>query len=261
MVSWKNYYLILKNKIYNGLNFMIKIFKSKKNPLDDLNFLSFVSHELKTPLSTLKLNVELLKNTISEEEKKLVKIMEEEVDWMIQFISDTLDSRKTNNKAILNLGWHKWNKWIQTIQDSMEKKVNPYGKKLQFHLSGQETEVYMDPLYMRQVLLNLIMNAVEYSFEKSTIEISWEQTEKGELSVHVMDQGPGIKPENKNKIFEPFYREREKVDTVIKGSGLGLTIVKKIVQAHDGNIYALNRSDDKGALFIFTIPQTQAIFE
>ena len=240
---------------------MNKIFKRKKNPLDDLDLLSFVSHELKTPLSTLKLNVEMLKKTIPKEEKKLIEIMEEEVDWMIQFISDTLDLRKPNNKAILNLGWHKWNKWIQTIQDSMEKKVNSYGRKLKIHSSSQETEVYMDPLYMRQVLFNLIINAIEYSFEKSTIDISWKLTKKGELSVQVMDQGPGIKQENKDKIFEPFYKERKKADTFIKGSGLGLTIVKKIVQAHKGNIHVLNRPDDNGALFVFTLPQTQAIFE
>ena len=206
---------------------MIKFFKRKKSQLDNLDLLSFVSHELKTPLSTLKLSLDILKKTIPKEEKKIIEIMDHEVDWMIQFVSDMLDIKKTNNKAILNLSWHKWNKWIQKTQESIERKINLHGRKLKIHLSDKEIEVYMDPLYIRQVLLNLIINAVEHSFENSSIEISWEQTEKGELNVHVMDQGPGVNLENKNKIFEPFYKEREKANSTIKGSGLGLTIVKK----------------------------------
>ena len=241
---------------------MTRFFKKrKKNQIDDLDLLSFVSHELKTPLSTLKLNVDMLKKTNLTEEKRLIEIMDQEVDWMIQFVSDTLDFRRTDNKAILNLGWHKWNKWIQTIQENIEKKITLQGKKLKIHSSDKKIEVYMDPLYIRQVLLNLIINALEYSFENSTIEVSWEQTEKGELKVHVMDQGPGVKSENRDKIFEPFYREREKANSAFKGSGLGLSIVKKIVQAHGGEVYIRNRPDGKGALFIFTLSQTRAIFE
>ena len=227
----------------------------------DLDLLSFVSHELKTPLSTIKLNVEFLKRQASQEQKKLIEMMDEEVEWIIQFISDTLDLRKTDNQATLNLNWYKWNKWIHTIQDSMEKIVNLSGRKLKIHSSSQEKEVYMDPLYIRQVVTNLIMNAIEYSFKSSIIELSWTQTKKKELSVQIKDQGPGISPENTNKIFEPFYRDREKLDSTIKGSGLGLAIVKKIVQAHGGNVHASNRPDNKGALFIFTLSQTRAIFE
>lgn len=241
---------------------MIRLFKKrKKNQIDDLDFLNFVSHELKTPLSTLKLSVDMLKKTALTEEKKLIEIMDQEVDWMIQFVSDTLDTRKADNKAILNSGWHKWNSWINTIRNRIEEKTKLHGRKLEIHIPDKETEVYMDPLYIRQVLLNLILNAIEYSFENSSIEISWKQTEKGELSVQVMDQGPGIKPEHKDKIFEPFHKEREKTNSAIKGSGLGLFIVKKIVQAHGGEVYTRNRPDGKGALFVFTLPQTRAIFE
>ena len=236
----------------------LKINETKKKILD-LDLLSFVSHELKIPLSTLKLNVQILQKQKLQKEKNLIDIMEQEVEWMIQFISDTLDLRKADNKATLNLNWYKWNQWIQNIQTSIKTKINLSGRELNIHPSDQEIEVYMDPLYIRQALFNLILNASEHSSKNSKIEISWEQIENNKLNVHVTDQGLGIKSEDKVKIFEPFYKEREKANCVIKGSGLGLAIVKKIIQAHGGDVYVQNRPDGKGAIFTFILTQTRAI--
>ena len=227
----------------------------------NLDTLSFVSHELKTPLSTMKLNVELLKREASQEQKQLINILDEEVTWMIQFISDTLDLKKVDNKALFNLNWYKWNKWIQSLQESMEKTIHLYGRNLKIHLMEQEREVYMDPLYIRQVLFNLIMNSIQYSFKNSLIEVLCIKTQTGELNVEIKDQGPGINIQKADKIFEPFYQDKEKSETAAKGSGLGLSIVKKIIQAHGGNVQASNRPDNKGAVFKFTLPQTRDILK
>ncbi|MDE0118535.1 MAG: HAMP domain-containing sensor histidine kinase [Bdellovibrionales bacterium] len=242
---------------------MSKTFKTEvtQKTFIDLDMLSFVSHELKTPLSTMKLNVELLKKQTSPEQQNLIKILDEEVAWMIQFISDTLDLKKVDNKAILNLSWHKWNKWIKSIQDSMEQTVHLHKRNLKIHLLDKEREVYMDPLYIRQVLFNLIINAIKYSFKNSLVEILCTQTKTGELNVEIKDQGPGINLKSVNKIFEPFYQDREKAEIAIKGSGLGLTIVKKIIEAQGGHVNASNRPDNKGAVFKFTLPRTRAIFK
>ena len=231
----------------------------KKTSLIDMDMLTFVSHELKTPLSTLKLNVEMLKKELlnkqtSGKEKNLIDIMDEEVEWMIHFISDTLDLRTMEHKIPLNLNWHKWNQWIKKIYNTIENKVNLSGRKLKITFPNQETEVYMDPLYIRQVLFNLIMNGVEHSPENSTIDIKWKVNDT--FHVYITDQGPGIDPKDTDKIFEPFYKNRDKENRMIKGSGLGLAIVRRIIQAHEGRAYALNRSpsNDKGAVFVFTLP-------
>lgn len=232
---------------------MSDILKNEKKYLLDIDLLSFVSHELKTPLSILKLNVEMLKKQIPPEQKKIIEIMNTEVDWMIQFISDTLDMKKIDNTINLNLSWYKWNHWVQKIQNSLENTVNLYKGNLKLHFSDKETEVYMDPFYIKQVLLNLVLNAIEHSPKNSTVEISWEQTKNKKLKIQVTDQGPGITPDSGNKIFEPFYKEREKTNHLIKGSGLGLTIAKKIIQAHGESISAFNRPKNKGATFAFTL--------
>ncbi len=235
---------------------MVKVSKKaekQKNHLD-LDPLAFVSHELKTPLSTLKLNIELLRRQVSEKEgKALIDIMGEEVDWMIRFISDTLDFGEPDNKIHLNVNPLEWNKWMRSIQGSMERTTASFNRKLKVQQSTQEMQVRIDPLYTRQVLFNLLMNAVEYSFEKGTIEISWRR-EGSMLRVLVKDEGPGINEKDKDKIFELFYKGRTGVNRVIKGSGLGLAIVKKIVQAQGGAAYAENRPDGKGAVFVFTLP-------
>lgn len=227
--------------------------KQQKDPLD-LDILSFVSHELKTPLSILRLNVDVLKEKIPEKERRIIDIMDEEVDWMIQFIANTLDL-KSKDRLSLNCGWCKWNKWMKEVEDQIDKKVTIFNRKWQMDLLEREVDVYMDPFYIRQVVLNLVMNAVEHSPEDSTIEMVCEKTKEKGLGVYVKDQGSGIEEEIKNKIFEPFYKGRSKANGVRKGSGLGLTIVKKIVQAHGGYVEAFNRSEDKGTVFAFYLPQ------
>ena len=229
--------------------------KRQKDPLD-LDLLSFVSHELKTPLSTLRLNVDVLKEKISEKEKRIVDIMDEEVDWMIQFISDTLDLKSTDMPS-LNFSWCKWNEWMKEIEEQIDKKVTIFNRKWQMGLLEQEIDVYMDPFYIRQVILNLVMNAVEHSPENSTIEVICEKTKEKGLGVYVKDQGSGIEAEMKSKIFEPFYKGRSKENGIRKGSGLGLIIVKKIVQAHGGYVEAFNRPEGKGAVFLFYLPQVR----
>lgn len=232
---------------------MNDILKTNKKHSLNIDPLSFVSHELKTPLSILKLNVEMLKKQIPPEQEKFIDIINTEVDWMIQFISDTLDMKKAQNKTNLNLKWHKWNQWIQKIQNRLENTGNLYKGNLKLHFTDKEIEVYMDPLYIRQVLLNLILNAIEHSPENSTVEISWEQVKGQKLKIQVMDQGPGITPDSSDKIFEPFHKEREKKNHLIKGSGLGLTIVKQVIQAHNNNVWVSNRPKNNGAVFAFTL--------
>lgn len=232
----------------------LKLGKQKEGPLD-LDLISFVSHELKTPLSTLRLNVDVLKEKISEKDRRILDIMDEEVDWMIQFIADTLDLQK--DRLSLNFQWCKWNRWIKEVGERIDKKVTLFNRKWQMNLLQQEVDVYMDPFYLRQVVLNLVMNAVEHSPENSTIEMVCEKTEKNGLGVYVKDQGSGVEEEVKDKIFKPFYKGRAKENSVGKGSGLGLTIVKKIVQAHGGSVEAFNNSEGKGAVFAFYLPQVR----
>ena len=253
---------------------------------DSLNFdlVTFVSHELKTPLSTLKLNTALLKDHIPAGQANIIKIMNEELDWMGRFIADTLDLQKTKERAGFNFGRRQWNKWMQNLQSDMEKQSALFGGKLKIRYAPQETEVYMDPLYIRQALFNLLTNALKYSHKNSVVEVSCQRSNKAGITVQVADEGPGISEKEKDKIFEFFYKSRSRSPATkpdgggvparkshlpskdlskplakfplveIKSTGLGLPLVKRIIQAHGGRVHAENRTDGKGALFGFTLP-------
>ena len=231
---------------------------SSQNTIN-LSPIDFVSHELKTPLSTLKLNIEILKKQAHPEQKKWLNIMETETNWMIQFISDTLDLSQFRQKALFRPRRLNWEKWIFNLKISFEKQEyfwSPQIKWFQkpsFKPRASAIEVLIDPLYMRQALLNLIINAVTHSPENSLVEIFWHTASKNNLKVCVADQGEGIK--NPHKIFEPFQTDHVRPSKGgIKGSGLGLTISKQIITAHGGLMYAQNRPEGKGVIFTFTLP-------
>ena len=245
----------------------------KKKSLQ-LNRTDFVSHELKTPLSTLKLSVDLLKKQASKEQKKWLNIMEEEINWMIQFISDTLDLSRAHQKATFRPRRHNWNAWFFNLKNSFEKQAKLLNapmswsylktssqtkgpKELSSDLSAlkeEELEVLIDPLYMRQALLNLIMNAIEYSPTNSRVDVSWQKTTKQHLQIQVTDEGEGIAKTDLNKIFEPFQKSRSTLSKKIKGSGLGLSITKAIITAHGGDIHVQNRPESQGAVWTITLP-------
>ena len=244
---------------------VLKLLKYKKawqlNPID------FVSHELKTPLSTLKLNVELLKKQAGSQQKKVLNIMEEEIDWIIQFTSDTLDLSQFRHKIMVQPKKQDWSQWIQILKPSAQSIADLSDITLNWPDSinrahtkppSHKIEVLIDPLYMKQALLNLIKNAVQHSPEKGTVHISWDKTPKNQLKVQVTDQGVGIAKKDLKKIFKPFYQSRLPSNSkAIKGNGLGLAIAQQIITAHGGKLKVQNHL--KGALFTFTLPLTKTL--
>jgi two-component system sensor histidine kinase KdpD len=112
--------------------------------------------------------------------------------------------------------------------------------------------VPFDGLLLEQVLLNLIDNAAQYSPAGSCIEVSaWGNS--GEVIVQVADRGPGLAPEEAERVFEKFYRGQSATVATSRGAGLGLAICRAIMQAHDGRIWAQNRQGG-GACFSFSLP-------
>lgn len=226
--------------------------KTTQKNLIDLDLLSLVSHELKTPLATLKLNVQILQKQHLKK-NKMINMMEQEIEWMIKFISDTLDVKQADNKISLNLKWHNWDQEIKNIESYLKTKLNLTNPIIHIQKQDLKIKVYIDSFYIKQVFLNLVLNAIEHSPKNSKIEIFYKQIQNNKLQICIVDEGCGIDLKDINKIFDPFYKNRNKTNSVIKGSGLGLTIVKKILEAHGENIYVSNNPNNKGTNFNFTL--------
>ena len=218
--------------------------EEKKPDVLNLDLLSFVSHELKSPLTVLKLNTELLKKYVRPDQYPLINAMTEEIHWMTKLIQDVLDLRVADNKASLSMNWHRWNKIVYALERTLKTFMKSLDIKLNIHWIDKDVEIYMDPLYIRQVLLNAIMNAIEHSPQQGQIDLVWEgDAQKEGLSIYIKDQGSGISSLDREKIFKPFYKGRQKSTQVFRNSGLGLVFVKKIVQFHGGSVQAMNRQE------------------
>jgi len=131
-----------------------------------------------------------------------------------------------------------------------KNKVGCHRKKVASNLPP----VNIDQDRIIQVLINLIGNAIKYTPPHGTITVSCEQPDSsGMISVSVTDTGPGIPPEDIARIFEKFYQTRERPSSDIAGTGIGLAIVKELVELHGGKVWA-ESEHGHGATFIFTLP-------
>jgi signal transduction histidine kinase len=220
-------------------------------------FLSIASHELKTPLTPLKLQLQLLSRQMTRGEKeiphaKLLKMTNNfdlQLKRLSKLIEDLLDvSRITTGKLSLNL--EKFN-LAEMIYDVMGQ----YGQQLKqaivkVHISSnKDIEGMFDRMRLEQVLINLLINAAKYAPGKP-IHVVLEKNNNLAV-IRVTDQGPGIAPDDQERIFKRF--ERVKGSENIGGLGLGLYISSQIIKAHNG-IIRVESEPGKGASFIIELP-------
>ncbi|OEF98005.1 sensor histidine kinase [Desulfuribacillus alkaliarsenatis] len=226
---------------------------------DDL--IATVSHELKTPLTSIKGNVStLLREDViwSETDRKefLLDIYEES-ERLNDLIEKLLDISKINAGVIkLDKTYVTINRIVEKLEERVIKRyghiVNRhYADNITYHIDGGTDLLYIDEHRVLQVLLNLIDNAIKYGPEDGLIEVYAESQGR---SVHfiVRDQGPGIPEEKLKKIFTKYYRIDS--DLITMGSGLGLAICKGFIEAHRGKIWA-ESTQGKGSAFHFILPK------
>lgn len=220
-------------------------------------FLSIASHELKTPLTTLKLQTQMRARTLKKgktevfNEEKLAKIFREDdvqINRLNRLVDDMLDASRLNAGKIE----------LHLEQMDIFEVINEVLDRLSLHLENQNINVVMnvksvngkwDRYRMEQVFTNLLTNAMKYGDGKP-IEIQTEVV-NGQLVMTVADHGMGIKPEDQKRIFKQF--ERAISSSSVSGLGLGLYIVKEILKTHGGKI-KVESVFGSGSKFIVTLP-------
>jgi signal transduction histidine kinase len=220
------------------------------------NFVSNVSHELKTPLSLLSLFSEILElGRVNSDEKKTeyYRIIRHESLRLNKMIDNILDfskieaGRKTYNFAEGDMA-----KVIEDVLSSYRYQIINLGVEVQTNIPDHLPPVLMDRDAMVQALSNLIDNAIKYSGKVKKLSITT-VTRESDLSIEIADQGIGIPRAEQAKIFEKFYRVGNGLVHDVKGSGLGLSLVKHIVEAHKGTI-SVESEVDNGTRFTILLP-------
>lgn len=233
---------------------------TRERKLEDLRreFLGDVSHELRTPLTYLQGYTEaLLDNMVKNEEERsrYLNIILEETLRLRRLVDELLD---LSHIEAGHLDIKKNSISIESIVEKVSKKVHPLcdSKKieLEIDIQGDIPLIVADEDRIEQVLINLVDNAVRYSPKDSKVTVKVRPSDEGVI-VTVKDSGQGIPPEELPFVWERFYKVDKSRERKKSGTGLGLAIVKKIVELHNGRVWAQN-CDEGGAEFSFYLPSS-----
>lgn len=229
--------------------------------LDDAktNLVGTVSHELKTPLTSLRLAVYLLleapPDALTAQQRELLEQAREDADRLLRILDTLLDlSRIEGGVAAPQLETVPVAGLLESVAHEARVLFAASGHRLKVEDALADTAVQADPAGIRHVFMNLLTNAAKYSPPGSEILLYARRADEGFLRFGVRDGGPGIEPEHRRRIFEKFYRVPGQS---AKGAGLGLAICREIVVAHGGSI-ACDSAPGAGSDFHFLLPAATA---
>jgi len=216
--------------------------------------IGMVSHDLRSPLTSVSAGLELLKEGVvgelPEDAKKTVAQASSDVSRLLRLTDDLLDAERIASGSIdLRRREISAKDLVEDVLESMETVSQQHGVKLQSQ--GDNFEFNADHERLCQVLVNLVSNAIKFSPEGETVNLTFAKTASN-AEFRVTDRGPGIPAEHHARIFEKFTQVKN-ADSSIEGKGLGLTICKSLVELHGGSIQ-VESSNGKGTTFCVSIP-------
>jgi len=256
--------IVEKGRLVSGLSEQKAAIERQNEELRHLNdlkntFLGIAAHDLRNPIGAIQTSVDLLMDPafgISEEDRaSLLQRMGRHTRHMLALLNDLLEvTQIESGKLSLNLE-------PVNLRGFLDEAVRQHAmlaasKGTQVLLQAvPEGQVMVDPLRLRQVVDNLISNAVKFSPPGSTVRVSAERILAG-WQVNVQDEGPGITEQDRGRLFQDFARLSAKPTGDEKSTGLGLAISRRVVEAHGGRI-GVNSEPGQGATFWFTLPDQE----
>ncbi len=223
-------------------------------------FLRRISHELKTPLTTLREGSELLLDEgaarLDPEQREIAQIMRESGQHLQRLIEDLLQFGRTQTplpeppRARVAL-----DELVRSAIDQHSLGRTAKGLRLDAQLAP--VSIQGDANQLRTVVDNLLSNAIKYTPPHGTIAVAL-ATEGDQITLQVADDGPGIDPDERTSVFDPFFQGRAPYVGHVQGTGLGLTIAKQYVEAHDGRIEVCDSPLGRGACLRVRFPQSRA---
>ena len=212
------------------------------------------SHDLKNPLGSIMGYIDLIAmtNPLNEQGQEYLRRVQRAVGLMRQLIDDLLDMARIESGIDLEYEDVMLSKVVNEIVENFDYQVTEKEMQVELAFSPNLPRVPADESRLRQILSNLISNAIKYTQPEGHVRIEAEPRE-GYLHIAIKDDGMGISPEDQAQVFERFFRVRTAETDSIEGTGLGLAIVKSLVQAHGGQIGLESRLGE-GTTFYFTLP-------
>nr|WP_320136054.1 HAMP domain-containing sensor histidine kinase [uncultured Amphritea sp.] len=226
-----------------------------------VNFVNQVSHELKTPLTNVRLYTEMLEQTLPDDEplaQRYLGVISSEAGRLSRLIDNVLSFSRAKREG-LSVRYQ-----LGMIDQCIAQVVALFtpvlsARQLSLRFSGKATQrCYFDSEALEQILNNLLSNCEKYAAAGRFVDIhSWQEEHVDGLYsyIRVSDFGPGVSPDDAEKLFEPFYRGSDKLTEGVSGTGIGLGLARDLARAHQGDLIVESRDTDatSGACFLLTL--------
>jgi len=221
-------------------------------------FLSIASHQLRTPLSILKGYLELIGDgaygKVTKKMKGVLTDMDDSNNRLIKLSDEFLDiARIEQGRTKFAFEMYDMNKLVTSVVDELKGRAKDRKLKLVWKKLNTPAIIYMDDEKIRHVIFNFIDNAIKYT-QKGSITVALMKNTDGSMAVTVTDTGIGFGKEDEANFFQKFYRGKNVDGTNVNGTGLGIYVCRKFIEAHEGRVWAKSAGKGKGSEFGFSIP-------
>jgi len=234
---------------------------SELNELNQMQsfFISGVSHDLQTPLTSIRMYIDFLqerKDLTEQKKSEYLQTIAGESDRLSKLINNVLDVSRIE-RGVITCHFEKVDlkKLLRDVFKSMQYELNLHHFKTRIELPEENICGFFDKDLLERAILNLISNAIKYSRREKYLAIRL-ITNGEETGIEISDKGIGIDPTEQKKIYDMFYRIRDKDIQAVGGAGLGLAIVHHVANAHKGRI-GLESQPGKGSVFTLWLPNNQ----
>jgi len=238
------------------LNTIFLVREIRRNEQHDA-FLNAVTHELKTPIASIKLYLETLKARDLDKDKRneFYDIMLADNQRLLSTVEQVLQASRTSEKQrVMNLAAIDLGELISETVRTVRGQQHLNDTAIRFTNPAEKIKVLGDRDELRTAITNLLDNAVKYSYGEPKISVRLRSSSATNAEIYVKDNGIGIARGDLKRIFKRFYRVPNASATAAKGTGLGLAIVRSVIEKHGGSIKAESNGEGKGTTFIAQLP-------
>lgn len=239
------------------LNTIFLVREIKRNEQQDA-FLNAMTHELKTPIASIRLYLETLQTREVAEEKRreFYKVMVADTNRLLNTVEQVLQASSTRERnRLLNITEIELGKLLRDCIGIIRTRYNLDENAIVLTNPADEVKISGDMAELQSVFTNLLDNAVKYSGDEVKVLVRLKNGVGRKAEVHIKDNGVGIEPNELKYIFKRFYRVPNLSTQKAKGTGLGLYIVRSIVKNHGGKIFVRSGGEGKGSNFVVQLPK------
>ena len=239
------------------LNTSFLVREIRRNEQHD-SFINAVTHELKTPIASIRLYLQTLQRREVDEpqRREFYRLMLEDTDRLMSTVEQVLKAGKAGARKADHVSLD----FAALVSDCVDRArtshhLPPEALRYQCDVNGVGPEVKGDPEDLRTAVSNILENAIKYSANNIDVSVQLNAPDEKRLELRVQDRGLGIPPGELKAIFRRFYRVRGRALAQVRGTGLGLFLVRTIAKRHGGRVFAQSSGEGSGATFVLELPR------